>query len=409
MNRNLKVMLWSAAVIALPAHAAEEAAPSTGPVRAGWYVAPMVTYMQPDSSRCNVDSDYGLAAALGHRGDFASIELWGQFLALPHGGCTYTVPAPTATDPEARDTVDEPAGEVELNGGGLDLVLGPFFEDTVLARFFGIVGFGVLRREGHPQYRQGDTTIFGDGGLGYMQPFALFGLDVLARLEARYRYDVQQPPHPDDQEPAPGHAYGDVIVNLGLQIPLSAKPEAAPAAAAEPVAVVAVADADGDGVADEVDTCPDTAPGATTDATGCVPAPVPPAEVSLETAKAGDTIVLHGVNFETARSTLTTNAQTILDQIAEKLVARPGLKVEIGGHTDSRGADNYNQLLSEQRAQSVMTYLTEKGVAAEMLSAVGYGEAQPTDSNETDEGRERNRRVELKVLESQNANEETPQ
>ena len=415
-----KILLSLCLSAAAPLASAQEAANAGPPVPPGWYVAPMATYMKPDSARCGVDSDFGAAAVFGHRGDFGSLELWGQFLSLPHGECSYTVPdsgnpPPGGTNPDgdaddARDPVTEPAGTVKLNGAGIALLVGPFFENRVLSRFFGIVGFGAIRREGHPQYAQGDTTIVGDVGLGYLHPFQLFGSRAGLRFETRYRYDVQQPPHPsaDEQDPPPAHSYQDLIFNLGLQFALSPAPEAAPTAAAEPVAVVAVADADGDGVPDGNDQCPDTAPGATTDATGCVPAPLPPAEVTLETAKAGDTIVLHGVNFETARSTLTTNAQTILDQIAEKLVARPGLRVEIGGHTDSRGADNYNQLLSEQRAQSVMTYLTDKGVAAGTLSAVGYGEGQPVDTNETDEGRERNRRVELKVLESASPAAETP-
>ena len=401
-TRRIVLIALLAAAGAAPA---QDDGQTAGPFRPGWYVAPMVTYMMADTARCNVDDGPGFSAAFGHRGDFASLEIWGQFLSLSHAGCTYTVPAPTMTDPAARDTVVEPAGTVDLNGGGMGLLLGPFFEDRFLSRFFGIVGFGVLRREGHPQYAQGDTTIFGDAGLGYMQPFELFGLDTSIRTEVRYRYDVQQPPHPTaaEQDPPPAHSYQDLIINLGLQIALSPKPEPMPEAKAEPVAVVAMADADADGVPDDQDQCPDTPLGKATNDAGCEPEPVPPAEVTLDTAKAGDTVVLHGVNFETARSTLTTNAQTLLDAVAEKLVARAELRIEIGGHTDSRGADSYNQLLSEQRAQSVMTYLTERGVGAERLSAVGYGELQPTDTNETDEGRERNRRVELKILEGEAA------
>lgn len=355
----------------------------------GWYVAPLVTWMQPDSARCGVQDDYGAALVAGHRGDFGAIELWGQFLQLPHDGCTYTVPAPTMTDPDARATVNEPAGEVSLNGGGIDLVVGQ--------RLFGLVGFGVLRREDHPQYATGDTTIFGDVGAGYLHPFTLFGRQVAARVEARYRYDVQQPPHPEDQAPAPAHQYGDVLVNAGLQVALSAPAPVVAEAAPEPVAVVPASDTDGDGVTDARDQCPDTPAATAVDDRGC--APPAPAVPTLETAQAGDTIVLHGVNFETASATLTANAERLLDDVARQLGARPALRVEVGGHTDSRGSDAYNQRLSEQRAQAVESYLIAQGVAAERLGAVGYGETQPADSNETDDGRERNRRVELKVLE----------
>lgn len=382
------------------AAAADGAPAGTGAFRPGWYVAPLATYLQPDSGRCAVDAGPGVVAALGHRGDFGAVELWGQYLSLPHGECSYTVPDGADLDSN-RDAVTEPAGDVKLNGGGLSLLLGPFFEDSVLARFFGIVGFGVIRREDHPQYTQDDTTIFGDLGLGFLQPFSLLGASASLRAEARYRYDVQQPPHPDDQEPAAPHEYSDLVFNLGLQFALSPAPEPA-APAPEPVAVVAVADADGDGIADEQDQCPGTAVGTAVNDTGCVAEatpPAPPAEPTLETAQAGDTIVLHGVNFETARATLTTNAKTLLDGVAAQLDQRAQLKLEVGGHTDDRGSDSYNQDLSQRRAQAVVDYLVGQGVAPERLTAVGYGEAQPADTNDTDEGRERNRRVELKVLE----------
>lgn len=380
--------------------AADSTPAESGPFRPGWYVAPMATYMQPDSGRCQVDAGPGAVAALGHRGDFGSLELWGQYLALSHGECSYTVPDGADVDSE-RDPVVEPAGDVALNGVGLSLLLGPFLEGEVLTRFFGVLGFGMIRREDHPQYAQGDSTLFGDAGLGYLHPLRMFGTEAGLRAEVRYRYDVQQPPHPDDQDPAPPHSYSDVILNLGLQFALSARPEPVPAAT-EPVAVVAVADADGDGVADERDQCPDTAAAVAVDDAGCVAEPPPsaaPAAPTLETARAGDTIVLHGVNFETARATLTTNAKTLLDGVAAKLNERPALKVEIGGHTDNRGSDAYNQQLSEQRARAVMDYLAAHGVSAERLTAAGYGEALPAAANDTDEGRERNRRVEMKVLE----------
>jgi outer membrane protein OmpA-like peptidoglycan-associated protein len=346
-------------VLAAVAHAAaaQEAAPPqdepAGPIRPGWYVAPMALYLKPDSGRCNVDADFGGAAAFGHRGSFASLELWAQVLKLPHDGCTYTVPAPTDVDPQARATVNEPAGEAGLNAFGLALMAGPFFADEVLARFFGVVGFGVIQRKDHPHYSEDDSTIFGDVGLGYLHPVRLFGRDAAARVELRYRYDAQQPPHPDDHDPAPPHAYGDLVLQAGLQFALS---RAASPPVAEAVAVVEVADADGDGVGDDADTCPGTLAGTSVDAAGCEPPPEvpppPPAEPTIETAKAGDTIVLKGVNFETGRSTLTANAKTLLDGVAQQLTQRSDLKVEIGGHTDARGNEAYNQSLSEQRAQA---------------------------------------------------------
>ena len=74
-------------------------------------------------------------------------------------------------------------------------------------------------------------------------------------------------------------------------------------------------------------------------------------------------------------------------------------QVEIGGHTDSLGSNAYNQKLSQRRAESVKTYLSERGVDANRMEVKGYGEAEPVAPNDTAEGRELNRRVELKILE----------
>ncbi|MGH8480899.1 MAG: hypothetical protein ACRES8_00380 [Nevskiaceae bacterium] len=257
---------------AAAAHGLERPADST--FTEGWYVAPMATYQSPDSERCAVDDGYGATAALGHRGETASVEIWVQYLELPFGPCTYTVPAPTQVDPDARATVTE-RGDVKLNGGGVALLVGPFAGEQWLGRLYGIVAFGVMQRANHPHYADDEATIVGDIGAGYLHPLRLWARGVLLRLETRYRYDVQSPPHPDDHDPAPPHSYNDIVVNLGLQIPLS-PPE--PAAATEPVTVVPVTDSDDDGVPEEFDACPDTAAGASVDATGCVPAATPSPE-----------------------------------------------------------------------------------------------------------------------------------
>ncbi len=122
--------------------------------------------------------------------------------------------------------------------------------------------------------------------------------------------------------------------------------------------------------------------------------------ISLAGCKSGDTIVLHGVNFEFNKATLTLNAKSLLDQVAGALIARPDIKVEIDGHTDGKGSDAYNQKLSDSRAMSVASYLVSHGVAKDRLSSKGFGKSMPIADNATDEGREQNRRVELKVLES---------
>jgi outer membrane protein OmpA-like peptidoglycan-associated protein len=81
--------------------------------------------------------------------------------------------------------------------------------------------------------------------------------------------------------------------------------------------------------------------------------------------------------------------------VAAVLAQQPALKVEVQGHTDSVGNDAYNQSLSQSRAQSVAAWLAAHGIAAARLSSKGYGKNQPIDDNSTDEGRARNRRVEI--------------
>ncbi|MBM3316524.1 MAG: OmpA family protein [Candidatus Eisenbacteria bacterium] len=88
----------------------------------------------------------------------------------------------------------------------------------------------------------------------------------------------------------------------------------------------------------------------------------------------------------------------LLDQIADVLKRQPETRVTIVGHTDSRGSDEYNQRLSLRRAEAIRDYLVRKGVPAEQMMVDGKGESEPVASNETDEGRARNRRIEFKVM-----------
>lgn len=103
------------------------------------------------------------------------------------------------------------------------------------------------------------------------------------------------------------------------------------------------------------------------------------------------------VLFDTGSSTLKTGAREKLAKISGIVLAHPGLTLQIEGHTDSVGTDDFNQQLSERRADSVRDYLAEEGVPASTISARGFGKTQPVATNDTPEGRQRNRRVELVV------------
>jgi len=103
------------------------------------------------------------------------------------------------------------------------------------------------------------------------------------------------------------------------------------------------------------------------------------------------------VLFDTGSSTLKPGAREKLAKISGILLAHPGLTMQIEGHTDSVGSDEFNQMLSERRADTVRDFLAEQGVPASSISARGFGKTQPVATNDTPEGRQRNRRVELVV------------
>ncbi|HEX6638912.1 MAG TPA: OmpA family protein [Steroidobacteraceae bacterium] len=141
-------------------------------------------------------------------------------------------------------------------------------------------------------------------------------------------------------------------------------------------------DGDGDGVVDRQDKCPDTPKGDRVDATGC----------SFK-----DEIKLPGVVFETNSADLKPESIPVLEGAIATLKRYPDLKIQVAGHTDSRGSDAYNLDLSTRRAATVLEFLRDGGVSNELASR-GYGERQPVASNNTDEGRQQNRRVVLRVL-----------
>jgi OOP family OmpA-OmpF porin len=167
-------------------------------------------------------------------------------------------------------------------------------------------------------------------------------------------------------------------------------------------------DSDGDGVVDALDKCPTTPKGHKVNTQGCEldsdgdgvidandKCPTVPAPGTADGCPVPKKLVLEGVNFDNDKATLRPEAYGILDKAAATLKEWGDAKVEVAGHTDSRSDDDYNQKLSQRRAEAVRSYLIGKGVAADRLTAKGYGEANPVADNESEEGRFKNRRVEL--------------
>ncbi|MFA5940445.1 MAG: OmpA family protein [Sinimarinibacterium sp.] len=335
-----------------------------------WYAALLGSWVQADDAR-STDDGLGGALALGKRlSPRFELELRGQYLGYEaEDNRPRVLGTPIGTVP--------PDVELWAGGVGANLFLSPSGKGLYL----------------HGDAMAGDATLY-NIGLGLS-----LGEDVALRLEALYHID-------NDAE------VEETQINLGLRMALG---ERAQAPAPEPVRVVPPLptpspaprtqcadgiDNDGDGAVDyPADRgCVDA--GDDDESNPRCDAPQPGQPVDFDGCAVGDSIVLYGVNFEFDKATLTANAKTLLGQVADALQRRADIVVEVGGHTDGKGSDAYNQRLSEARAAAVVDHLVSRGVAAARLRAAGYGETQPVADNDSDAGRELNRRVELKVLES---------
>lgn len=136
---------------------------------------------------------------------------------------------------------------------------------------------------------------------------------------------------------------------------------------------------------------------------------LPGAEV--ERVGEGIKVVLNenSVNFDFNSANLTTLAKANLDKIAEVFTKNPDTNINVYGHTDSRGADDYNQRLSVRRADAVVNYLKAKGLASSRFTAIGMGESEPIDTNDTEAGRAKNRRVEFAITANEKMIEDAKQ
>lgn len=365
------VLLATTATVA----AQETAAPRADALRDAFFLSPMFVYTEPDDER-RVGKGKGYALALGYRWSFAALEL-------------------VAEDSRLTPQAGQGSGDAKLSGVGVNVLVAPLQSLPIVTNLYGLVGFGVHRRDNHPRFARDDETFTIDVGLGWMFPFRVFDVDFALRAEGLYRVDSQQPPFPNPPTADdPPKSFQDIVGRVGLYLPIGPRPAPPPEPEPEIAAVVPVAapvDTDGDGVFDPEDQCPESPTGTRVDALGCpLPPPVPPPAPP-------EVIVLDGVLFETASARLKPESRVELEDVVTTLFKWPDLKVEVGGHTDSVGDAAYNQDLSQRRAETVLAFLINQGIPEERLSARGYGELMAVASNDTDAGRARNRRVELKI------------
>ncbi len=229
-----------------------------------------------------------------------------------------------------------------------------------------IGGLGLVHNDILDEVGGDESGVYVNAGVGFItKPLEFANLGLAVRGDLRLVRDS-------------GIDETDVAFGLGVQMPLS-RPQ--PAAAA-PLVPVASGDSDGDGVPDNLDKCPGTLPGLKVDETGCA---IP------------QVFVLKGVSFDFDSTRLGVNAQTILEDVVKTMQGQSTMKVEIAGHTDNYGSEEYNRDLSQRRADAVKDYLIGKGISSDSLRATGYGEAQPVASNDNDFDREQNRRVEFRI------------
>ncbi|HOX70422.1 MAG: OmpA family protein [Dokdonella sp.] len=320
-----------------------------------WYIAPRVGVVFSDSNR---DTDSSLYTGLG-------IGWW----VNPN----FSVDAEYAiNDADFKNSSFRSGREWESASVG---VTGRWFfgEQGSVWRPYVLGGLGFLHHAAYSGTVQNDgwdpmATVGGGVQYNFNDRIALRG-----ELAARYDHDNNslrgQFPGAEDH-----NHYVDGIASIGLTIGFGGSAPVEPEAAAAP------------------------------------PPPSPPEAAPETPADTSVVIDLRGVNFKFDRPrssesdispTLqepTADSIAILDQAVDVLTRNPNVRVELDGHTDSIGSDEYNQKLSERRAQIVYNYLTSHGVSASQITGVvGFGESKPIDTNDTKEGRARNRRTELSV------------
>lgn len=186
------------------------------------------------------------------------------------------------------------------------------------------------------------------------------------------------------------------------------------------VEVVAVVDTDGDGIEDGKDNCALTPAGAPVNANGCeldsdgdnvvdsldqCSSTVIGHKVDENGCKLIETLTIKAVTFSSSSNGLKDDSTATLDEVAETLKRHPDMIIEVAGYSDSQGSAPLNNVLSKNRASSVVDYLVSKGVPAASLQAKGYGTSSPIADNSSAAGRAQNRRVELRVVQQPEAQE----
>jgi OOP family OmpA-OmpF porin len=321
-----------------------------------WYVAPQVGAVWPDDYRDYEERTRLLGLSVGkHVNSRWSAEV----------------------NYNDADPVDSAQTKVDLRALSFD-TLRIFRHDRTVSPYV-TVGMGAVHTDAGPGASDTDFMAQGGGGLlvrAWRNEAGTRSFSIRPELKARWV-----------NEGSAGY-FRDYLGTVSFQFSFgrpaaTAAPPPSPAPAAAPSPAPVPPDSDGDGVADASDRCPGTPLGTKVDANGCP-----------------YTVTLGGVNFAFDSAQLTPESRTVLDSVAAGLAEHPRLRVEMQGHTDSVGSEAYNMSLSQRRADAVRNYVISRGVPAAQVEARGYGESRPVADNRTAEGRARNRRVDMRVLDN---------
>ena len=329
-----------------------------------WYIAPRIGAVIPDSQRdTKTSAFFGIGVGVWYNPNFAIDVEYGIN--------------------NADYDTNSPRNGHQWESVQLDVAGRWFFGDIGAGwRPYIMGGLGALRHKAFSGATLKQYSLSESGG---WDPMALIGVGVQYAMNDRLafrgeiagRYDHDNNSYNSivsDSFGIPRHTgFWDGLVTVGLTYSFGAPPPPPPPPAAPPPPP---------------------------------PAAPPPREAPAPTPV---TIDLRGVEFkfdhprvgeklEPSLKAPTADSIAILDQAIDTLKRNPNVRVEVDGHTDSIGTDAYNQKLSDRRAKGVYDYLTSHGIDASRLDGPkGFGESQPIDTNDTAEGRQRNRRVELKV------------
>lgn len=357
------------------------------------YVSPQVRLIADDDDR-NTDRGLGLQLDFGK----AITERYG----VEVGVFTHSFSSEAGAN-----------GQIDWDEFGYRINNMLFFGQYKASQPYASLGVGLAHLEPEGAGFESDEP-FADIGLGFFLIDRESGNRNSLRLDSRYRHMFLE----DDLYNT--SSFGEFIVSLGMAFPIGKRAEQIATAPAIPVSA-GVGDADGDGVADKYDRCPGTPGGVGVDSVGCpldsdgdgVPddldrCPRTPAGVAvdsrgcpLKSAPAAAERRFEDVNFAFDSSAISEYAAVLLDNAAAEIRALQkkfqGVKVQVSGHADSIGTENYNSGLSTRRAIAVRDYLVSRGVKAGSIVTLGFGETQPVASNKTPQGRLLNRRAEIRA------------